>query len=59
MGERCIDYGSAYVYVPQKAKKAVTDSLDSINEFKYTIAIPVLHCIPSLRNLFQEKNIVV
>lgn len=38
--ERCIDCGECIRLCPHKAKKAIYDPLESINNFKYKIALP-------------------
>lgn len=50
--ERCIDCGECIRICPHKAKKAVTDDLASLNNFKYTIAIPA----PTLYSQFSETH---
>ena len=42
IGEKCIDCGECITVCPNHAKSAVTDALDMIKKFKYTIAIPSL-----------------
>jgi iron only hydrogenase large subunit-like protein len=52
MDERCIDCGMCIRVCRNHAKKAVTEPLDKINEYKYKVAIPA----PTLYTQF--KNIV-
>lgn len=49
--ERCIDCGECIKVCPYHAKKAVTDPLESIKNYKYTIALPA----PSLYVQFKNK----
>lgn len=49
---RCIDCGECIRVCPHKAKKAVHDSLDSLNNYKYKIALPA----PSLYGQFDNLD---
>lgn len=50
--ELCIDCGECIKVCPYHAKKAVTDSLDKLKEYKYNIALPA----PALYGQFQNLN---
>lgn len=49
---RCIDCGECIRVCPHKAKKAVYDSLDCLNNYRYTIALPA----PSLYGQFANLD---
>ena len=50
--ERCIDCGQCIRICPYNAKKAVHDSLERLNDFSYTIALPA----PSLYGQFKNLD---
>ena len=52
--ERCIDCGECIRQCPHKAKRALHDSLDSLSDFRYTIALPA----PSLYGQFDNLDSV-
>ncbi|MFZ7103613.1 MAG: [Fe-Fe] hydrogenase large subunit C-terminal domain-containing protein [Peptococcaceae bacterium] len=49
--ERCIDCGECIRRCPHQAKKALTDTLDSLKKFKVNVAIPA----PSLYGQFKSN----
>lgn len=52
--EICIDCGECIKVCPYHAKKAVTDSLDMLNDYKYKIAIPA----PALYGQFEKAKTI-
>ena len=47
---RCIDCGECIRVCPHKAKRAVHDGLESLHDFRYTVALPA----PSLYGQFEN-----
>lgn len=56
--ERCIDCGACIRVCPHKAKKAVCDSLERLEEFEYNIALPAPSLYGQFRNL-KDVNLVL
>ena len=56
--ERCIDCGECIRTCPYHAKHAVTDSLSSINAFKYKIALPAPALYGQFKNVKSVDRVV-
>ncbi|MCL2109032.1 MAG: 4Fe-4S dicluster domain-containing protein [Oscillospiraceae bacterium] len=56
--EYCTDCGECIRICPYHAKKATYDSLDSMADYEYTIALPPPELYPQFNNL-EEKSVVL
>lgn len=54
IAERCIDCGECIRVCPYRAKKAITDPLENINNYKFKVAIPA----PTLYGQFKSARSV-
>jgi iron only hydrogenase large subunit-like protein len=58
ISERCIDCGECIRVCPHKAKKARHDSLDILNLFEYTVALPPPSLYAQYNNI-HDQNLIL
>lgn len=58
ISRRCIDCGQCIRVCQHKAKKAIYDSLDVLNNYKYTVALPAPSLYAQFNNLDNQKLIL-
>lgn len=56
--DRCIDCGNCISICKQKAKLAVTDSMDIVSDYRYTVAIPAPTLYSQFKNI-KDINIIL
>ncbi|WP_058485120.1 [Fe-Fe] hydrogenase large subunit C-terminal domain-containing protein [Defluviitalea phaphyphila] len=58
INERCIDCGMCIKVCKNHAKKAVTDTLDSLSEYKYKVAMPAPTLYAQFKNIL-DVNVIL
>lgn len=58
INERCIDCGECLRVCPYHAKKAITDPLDIINNFKFKVALPSPTLYGQFKSIYSRNQIL-
>ncbi|MBC8157508.1 4Fe-4S binding protein, partial [Armatimonadetes bacterium] len=58
INERCIDCGQCIKVCPYHAKKAITDSLDLLTDYKFNVALPAPSLYGQFKNTFNRTSIL-